>query len=163
MCVNGPYERTMLLDHGGFLEDEVVVTGSPRPNQASRDELDPRDLAAERAAVRRELDVADEDRLLVVSSANLWLVRDVPVVDWVAGPPGGPRANVHIVVKRPPGEGPGSPTPDLLCGLATAGGYRPPPISVIRDIDLYRLLRAADAHLGLHSTVLTDAVIAGTP
>ena len=39
----------------------------------------------------------------------------------------------------------------------------PPPISVVRDVDLYRLLRAADAHLGLHSTVLTDAVAAGTP
>jgi hypothetical protein len=33
---------------------------------------------------------------------------------------------------------------------------------VVRDIDLYRLLRAADAHLGLHSTVLTDAVMTGT-
>ena len=31
------------------------------------------------------------------------------------------------------------------------------------DIDLYRLLRAADAHLGMHSTVLTDAVVVGTP
>ena len=51
----------------------------------------------------------------------------------------------------------------LLTGLATAGGYEPPPISVIRDIDLYRLLRAADAHLGMHSTVLTDAVVVGTP
>ena len=39
----------------------------------------------------------------------------------------------------------------------------PLPISVVRDIDLYRLLRAADAHLGQHSTVLTDAVAAGTP
>ena len=47
-------------------------------------------------------------------------------------------------------------------GLARAGGYAPPPISVVREIDLYRLLRAADAHLGLHSTVLTDAVMAGT-
>jgi hypothetical protein len=35
-------------------------------------------------------------------------------------------------------------------------------MSIVRDIDLYRLLRAADAHLGLHSTVLTDAVMAGT-
>ena len=30
-------------------------------------------------------------------------------------------------------------------------------------MDLYRLLRAADAHLGLLSTVLTDAVAARTP
>ena len=33
----------------------------------------------------------------------------------------------------------------------------------MRDIDLYRLLRAADAHLGVYSTVLTDSVLAGTP
>ena len=33
----------------------------------------------------------------------------------------------------------------------------------VRDTDLYRLLRSADAHLGFYSTVLTDAVVAGTP
>jgi len=36
-------------------------------------------------------------------------------------------------------------------------------MSVVKDIDLYRLLRAADAHLGLLSTVLTEAVVVGTP
>jgi hypothetical protein len=35
--------------------------------------------------------------------------------------------------------------------------------SAVRDVDLYRLLRAADAHLGQYSTVLTDAVLTGTP
>jgi hypothetical protein len=51
----------------------------------------------------------------------------------------------------------------LLDGLARAGGYAPPPVTVVRDFDLYRLLRAADAHLGQYSTVLTDAVVARTP
>ena len=46
--------------------------------------------------------------------------------------------------------------------LRVPAATRRRPISVVRDIDLYRLLRAADAHLGLHSTVLTDAVMAGT-
>jgi hypothetical protein len=36
-------------------------------------------------------------------------------------------------------------------------------MSVIRDIDVYRLLRASDAHLGQYSTVLTDAVLTTTP
>jgi hypothetical protein len=36
-------------------------------------------------------------------------------------------------------------------------------MTVIRDVDLYRLLRAADAHLGFNSTVLTEAVLTGTP
>ena len=38
----------------------------------------------------------------------------------------------------------------------------PPPVSVVQQIDLYRLLRSADAHLGIHSTLLTEAVAAGT-
>jgi hypothetical protein len=33
----------------------------------------------------------------------------------------------------------------------------------VKDIDLYRLMAAADAHLGIHSTVLTEAVATGTP
>jgi hypothetical protein len=36
-------------------------------------------------------------------------------------------------------------------------------MTTVRDVNLIRLLRAADAHLGLFSTVLTDAVVAGTP
>ena len=67
---------------------------------------------------------------------------------------GGPLPGVHVVFKLHPGETDEGPYRALLTGLATAGGYEPPPISVIRDIDLYRLLRAADAHLGMHSTVL---------
>jgi hypothetical protein len=51
----------------------------------------------------------------------------------------------------------------LLEGLAATGGYTPPGVTTIRDMDLYRLLRSADAHLGQYSTVLTDAVVAGTP
>jgi hypothetical protein len=51
----------------------------------------------------------------------------------------------------------------LIAGLARAGGYPPVRLSVVRDVDLYRLLRTADAHLGQYSTVLTDAVVAGRP
>jgi hypothetical protein len=47
-------------------------------------------------------------------------------------------------------------------GLAAARGFDPPPVTVVQDIDLYRLLQSADAHLGIHSTVLTEAVVAGT-
>ena len=35
-------------------------------------------------------------------------------------------------------------------------------MSVVKRVDLYRLLAAADAHLGLYSTVLTEAVVTGT-
>ena len=33
----------------------------------------------------------------------------------------------------------------------------------MQHIDLYRLLAAADAHLGVHSTLLTEAVFTRTP
>jgi hypothetical protein len=36
-------------------------------------------------------------------------------------------------------------------------------MTVVHRIDLYRLLAAADAHLGLYSTVITEAVFTGTP
>ena len=32
----------------------------------------------------------------------------------------------------------------LVDGLARAGGFPPPPVTVVREIDLYRLLRAAE-------------------
>jgi hypothetical protein len=38
-----------------------------------------------------------------------------------------------------------------------------PPLTVVKAIDLYRLLAAADAHLGSYSTVLTEAAVVGTP
>jgi hypothetical protein len=66
------------------------------------------------------------------------------------------------VFKQHPGEQDEGPYRRLLTGLAEAGGYAAPAITVVKDIDLYRLLRAADGHLGLNSTVLTDAVVAGT-
>jgi hypothetical protein len=162
-CVYGSYERDVLLEHGGYLASEVVVTGSPRPGHDGVEDPGPAILAAGRRAVRSELGVADADQLLVVSSANLWIARDVHLVDMVARTLGGPLPNVHVVFKQHPGETDAGPFPALLAGLAAAGRYAAPPMTVVRDIDLFRLLRAADAHLGLHSTVLTDAVAAGTP
>jgi hypothetical protein len=70
---------------------------------------------------------------------------------------------IHLVVKQHPAEADEGPYRAVIESVAAAGGFAPPPISIVRDVDLYRLLRAADAHLGLHSTVLTDAVAAGTP
>ena len=76
---------------------------------------------------------------------------------------GGPLPGVHVVFEQHPGEREDGPYRALLEGLCGCRRVSVPAISVIRDIDLFRLLRAADAHLGMHSTVLTDAVAAGTP
>ena len=76
---------------------------------------------------------------------------------------GGPLPGVHVVVKLHPEEEEADHYSAMVEGLAAAGGFAAPPVTVVRDIDLFRLLLAADAHLGIYSTVLTDAVVAGTP
>ena len=159
-CVYGPYERDLLLDGGRYKPGTVVVSGSPRvrpddaPMPATPDERD---------EVRAELGVADGDRLLVLSAARNPVGDEMHAISMAARLLDGPLPGVHVVVKLHPEEESGDPYERLLTGLARAGGYAPPALSIVRDMDLYRLLRAADAHLGLYSTVLTDAVLTGTP
>lgn len=162
--VFGPYERQVLLDHGGYRPDEVEVSGSPRLDldTAAAEEAST-SRAENRAAVRSELGVAAGDRLLVVSTTFAPHVRRFHVPKLLEEVLGGDLPGIHVVFKQHPGETDGGPYTAILDGLAAAGGHPPPKMSVVREIDLLRLLRAADAHLGLHSTVLTDAVVAGTP
>ena len=160
--VYGPFERRTLLDAGGYESDEVTVSGSPRLDLDSRSAFDAT-ASPDRGLVRSELGVADDHRLLVVSTLFDPFIRWSHLTHMLECTLGGPLPRVHVVFKLHPGETDDGPYRALLTGLAAAGGYEPPPMSVIRDIDLYRLLRAADAHLGMHSTVLTDAVVVGTP
>jgi RimJ/RimL family protein N-acetyltransferase len=161
--VFGDGERRVLLEHGGYRADEVVVSGSPRLDLDAPAEDDPEARRAERAAVRRELGVAPTDRMLAVSTVFLEFSRRFYYAHLLDRLLGGPLPGVHVVLKLHPGETDEGPYREELAGLARARGYPPPKVTVVRDIDLYRLLRAADAHLGLNSTVLTDAVIVGTP
>jgi hypothetical protein len=158
----GPFERTVLLEHGGYTADEVEVSGSPRLYLDSDTFADTRGIDGERAEVRRELGVSPGDIMLVVSTAHTALFQRFYLPHMLDRLLGGPLPGVHVVFKQHPGETDKGPYRALLEGMARAGGYATPPITVVRDTDLYRLLRAADAHLGLHSTVLTDAVAAGT-
>ncbi len=98
-----------------------------------------------------------------MSVANNPVGGDIHSVCMVERMLDGPLPGVHVVVKLHPIDRAGDRYKALLAGLARAGGYPAIPLTVVRDIDLYRLLRAADAHLGQYSTVLTDAVVAGTP
>jgi hypothetical protein len=162
--VFGEYERRV-LEAGAYQRGEVIVSGSPRLDldASAGDVEDGRaDPEVERRAVRAELGVGEGDRMLVVSTVHTPFVRRSHLAHMLETCLGGPLPGVHVVIKQHPGERDEGPYRDLLHGLARAGGYAPPPISVVREIDLYRLLRAADAHLGLHSTVLTDAVMTGT-
>jgi hypothetical protein len=159
-CMFGTYERDVLLANGHYDPASVIVTGSPRADPG-----DPTWPAseAERDAVRHELGVAQGDRMLVVSVVHNPVAGDIYSVEMVARLLGGPLPGIHVVFKLHPQETGRTPYEAVLRGLAEAGGYRPPALTSIRDIDLYRLLRAADAHLGLYSTVLTDAVVVGLP
>jgi len=159
-CLFGEYERELLIRSGGYDPASVLVTGSPRSNP----DRTPDSMSAdERMAVRRSFGVADGDRMLVVSTARHTVGDQVHSMAMVGRLLGGPLPGVHVVFKLHPEEAEREQYSELLDGLANAGGYSAPPVSVVRDIDIYRLLRAADAHLGQYSTVLTDAVLTGTP
>ncbi|MFI5225138.1 MAG: hypothetical protein ACHQ3P_00520 [Candidatus Limnocylindrales bacterium] len=164
--VFGDYARHALLA-GAYLPEEVEVSGSPRLDAgqiaASSGAPKTTDASGESGRVRSSLGVSDDDRLLVISTVNAPYIRRSHVVHMIVRLLDGPLPRVHLVFKQHPGELDEGPYRALIAGLAAAGGYDPPPVTVVRDVDLYQLLAAADAHLGLHSTVLTDAVVAGTP
>ena len=159
-CLFGPYERDLLVRDGGYAPEAVLATGSPRTG--STDVMEPA-VADERATVRRQIGVADGDRLLVVSTARHSVGDAFHSMAMVGRLLAGPLPGVHVVFKLHPEETEGGHYPTLVAGLAVAGGYEAPRTSVIRDVDVYALLRAADAHLGQYSTVLTDAVLTSTP
>lgn len=159
--VFGEFERRV-LEGGAYHAGEVAVSGSPRLD-LERAAAVGADAFAEREAVRAELGVGDGDAMLVVSTLHAPFVRRSHLVHMLEVCLGGPLPGVHLVFKQHPGELDDGPYRELLTGLARAGGYEPPPMTLVKDIDLYRLLGAADAHLGQHSTVLTDAVVTGTP
>jgi glycosyltransferase involved in cell wall biosynthesis len=157
----GDYERRVLVRHGGYRDEEVVAVGSPRGVNAAAD--DPAAIRRPKPEVRRRLGIADDATLLVVSTAHTAVHRRFHLAHMIASLLGGPLPGVHVVFKLHPGEVDEGPYRRLVEGLARAAGHAAPPMTVVKDIDLYQLLEAADAHLGLHSTVLTDAVVAGTP
>jgi hypothetical protein len=160
--VFGDAEREALVGRGVYRPEEVEVSGSPRLDLDSAP-VDAADADAERSRIRRELGVTEGDKLLVVSTINLRFIQRSHFVHVLARVLDAPLHGVHVVFKQHPGEFDEGPYRALVEGLARAGGYDAPPISVVKDIDLYGLLRVADAHLGVLSTVLTEAVIAGVP
>ncbi len=154
--VFGEWERDVLVEASVYRDDEVRVSGSPRLDLA---ETAP-DVDA--TALRAELGVRPGDRLVVLSGTYGPAYRRFHIPYALDRLLDRPWPDVHLVVKQHPGEKDRGPYEALVAGLATARGFAPPPVTVVQHIDLYRLLRSADAHLGIHSTVLTEAVAAGT-
>jgi hypothetical protein len=156
--VFGRWERDLLTSASVYRDDEVVVGGSPRLDLAAPG----RDLT-ERHRVREELGVTEDERMIVVSGTWGGLYRRFHYPIGLAGLVDRPLPGVHVVVKLHPGERDEGPYRAILEGAAAARGVPPPQVSAVQRIDLYRLLNAADAHLGIHSTVLTEAVVTRTP
>jgi hypothetical protein len=158
--VFGTWERDLLTRNSTYRPDEVVVGGSPR--------LDLVDHGGELVTwpgddLRRELGVAPGERLLVISGTWGRQERRFQYPIALAGLFAAPLERVHVVIKLHPSEKDEGPYRSVIEGTAAAGGFAPPPVTVVQTIDLYRLLAAADAHLGIHSTLLTEAVATGTP
>ena len=151
----GPWERRLLTSASVYRDDEVRVGGSPR--------LDMVAPQPDRDAVRAELGVAPGDRLVVVSGTWGTTFRRFHYPLSLARLIDRAMPGVHLVVKLHPSEPDEGPYRRVIEGVATARGFEAPPITVVRTVDLYRLLASADAHLGISSTVLTEAVATGTP
>lgn len=154
--VFGQWERDVLVDHSVFRPEEVVVGGSPRLDLV-------RPGAVDREAVRAELGVAAGDRMVVVSGTHGPMQRRFHVPVALAMLVDRPLPGIHLVVKQHPGEADAGPYRAVIERAAAARGYVAPPITLVQSIDLYRLLAAADAHIGIYSTVLTEAVMTATP
>lgn len=154
--VFGSWERDVLVERSVYRPDEVVVSGSPRLDLV---EAVP---GPEAPGIRAELGVRPGDRLVVLSGTYGPAYRRFHIPYALDRLLDRPWPGVHLVVKQHPGEKDRGPYEALMQGLAAARGFAPPPVTVVQHIDLYRLLRSADAHLGIHSTVLTEAVAAGT-
>ena len=152
----GRWEQRLLTGASVYRADEVRIGGSPRLDLVAPERVD-------REALRVELGVAPGDRLVVVSGTWGTTFRRFHYPLSLARLIDRPMPGIHLVVKLHPSEPDEGPYRAVIEGVAAARGFEPPPITVVRSIDLYRLLAAADAHLGISSTVLTEAVVTGTP
>lgn len=154
--VFGAWERSVLLRESVYRADEVVVGGSPRLDLVRAEPANPE-------ALRRELGVEPGRRLVVLSGSWGPLQRRFFYPIALRHLFDRELEGVHLVVKLHPTEADEGPYRAVIEAVAERAGFRPPPITIVQDVDLYDLLRAADAHLGVRSTVLTEAVVVGTP
>lgn len=154
--VFGRWERDLLVERSVYKPDEVIVGGSPRLDLVS---TEPPSVPA----LRQALGIEDGKLLVLLSGTWGQLHRRFEYPIALRRLFDRPLPGVHLVVKLHPSEPDEGPYRAVIENTAAAGGFEPPTISVVQDVDLYELLAAADAHLGIRSTVVTEAVLVGTP
>ncbi len=132
--VFGAWERTLLTTASVYHPDEVVVSGSPR-----LDLVEP--SVSDRDAVRRELGVAPDERLVVLSGTWGAMDRRFQYPIALMRLFDRPIPGVHVVVKRHPTERDEGPYQRIFEAAAAAGGHPPQPLTIVQAIDLYALLR----------------------
>ena len=156
----GSYEADLLTGSSVYRPDEVSVAGAPRLDRVRT----AAPAGAPRNRIRAELGVQPGARMLVFSSTSSTATRATVFAAALDALLDAPWPDVHLVVKLHPAEDDGEAFyRALIGGLARSRGFEAPALSVVKAIDLFELLGAADAHLGVSSTVLTDAVAAGVP
>jgi hypothetical protein len=151
-------DRTLVFDRyaaqhletaGRFPADAIRVTGNAR-----LDDLVARFAEAaggERAAIRRALGAGAEDRVVVLAAKYAEIRRDLP--DLVAASER--TTGARLVIKPHPAE-----TPQAYdAAISGAARARVAPA----DMDLARLLAAADGLVTMNSTVAIDALVLGVP
>jgi hypothetical protein len=152
----GQWEEELLRTASVYRADEVRVGGSPRLDLVAP-------AAVDREAIRSQLGIAPSDRMVVISGTWGQIYRRFHYPITLSALIDRPLPRVHLVIKLHPGEPDDGPYRQVIEATAAAAGFEPPPVTIVQSIDLYVLLAAADAHLGVHSTVLTEAVATGTP
>lgn len=160
----GDYEARLLTTDGVYRPDELMVAGSPRLDLGvDLGTAESAGRTAVRDAVRAELGVPPGDRLVVISTTAAAVLTRFGVIPALGRLLDRPLPGIRLVVKLHPAETSGDRYERLVEGIARAGRFAPANMSIVKAVDLYRLLAAADAHLGSYSTVLTEAVFVGTP
>ena len=142
------YAETTLRTMGHFPPEALRVTGSPRLDELVG-RLEP--VRADRTAIRRELGVPDDGRLLVLAAKASEIAPHLDslfaAVTSLAG--------VRLVVKPHPAE-----PRDVYVRRLRPGT----PVEVLDPhADLGRLLAVADGLVTMNSTVAIDALVLGVP
>jgi hypothetical protein len=151
LCLFGDYDRQLIVEHGVYGTDELVVTGSPRIDliTANRPGID-------RQRLTEQLGLpSDIPLLLFTSIGDRGGLLSRRLIDFVAAA----EKPLSVIVKLHPSA---EPPVELYSSTAAEKGLKNVRV-VSEHFDLYDLFRIVDVHMSVNSTSLSEAVLFGTP